>query len=88
VPRSALDGSSNGGAAHSGGAGGEGVLGDPFVFGVAPSAATHFKKGITIRGHVVDGVLNTRKLPHELSRVRDVKRAPHSDLRRPPHHDQ
>ena len=40
--------SAGGGSAHAGAAGGGGALGDPFVFGVAPSAAAHFKKGINL----------------------------------------
>lgn len=44
----AAAGFSGAGAAHSGGASGGGSLGEPFVFGVAPSAAKHFKKGINL----------------------------------------
>jgi endoglucanase len=39
-------GGASGGA--TAGAGGGGALGDPFVFGVAPAAAAHFKKGINL----------------------------------------
>jgi len=45
-------GSQSGGASSSGGpsggASGAGSLGDPFVSGVAPAAAAHFKKGINL----------------------------------------
>ena len=44
----ATAGSANGGAGHSGGVGGGTALGEPFVPGVAPAAAAHFKKGINL----------------------------------------
>lgn len=44
----AAGGGSDAGAGHSGAAGGGGSNGEPFVFGVAPSAAVHFKKGINL----------------------------------------
>ena len=41
-------GFANGGSAHSGTGGVGGSNGEPFVFGVPPSAAVHFKKGINL----------------------------------------
>ena len=44
----AQSGGAQSGGAQSGGTSGAGSLGDPFVFGVAPAAAAHFKKGINL----------------------------------------
>lgn len=74
---------SNGGTAQSGGAGAGTSLGEPFVFGVAPSAAAHFKKGINLGNRLEapnegdwEGVIHAEDFPFIAKRGFDHVRIP------------